>query len=244
MEEYYPSGVNYVSLEQNSEIPFIRKRYEVRLREYPEDWPLTRGDVEAEILKLLNTLTEGTPFRVPRLLSREPPDLLTMEFCPGERLRDLPLDRLPDRTLWSQLFDLLHRIQLLPWESLSPSLQSALDGQWPIWDCMRRWKTSRNTYTEPPHTCLCLGDVSLNNLLFDGNQICLIDFECTHWGCMGYDGGLLLAAAGVRWADLPVLDEVTAGFQSCRADEDWKQSCLFWRERLWDYYYRNRKLCP
>ena len=244
MDDIFPSGVNYVSMEQEGGKPYIKKRYEIRLKDYPEDWPLSRGDVEAELMVLLRSMTEGTRFRVPKVLHRTPPDLLTMEFCPGERLRDLPLDKLPDKDLWTQLFELLYRIQQIPWDAFSPSLQRALEAQWPIWDCMRRWKTDRSTFTEPPHTCLCLGDVSLNNLLYDGDKICLIDFECAHWGCAGYDVGLLTAAAGVFWEGQPILDVVNEAFISCNADESWKESCMFWKGRLWHYYYDNRNICP
>lgn len=196
------------------------------------------------MLILLKTLTDNSSFYVPELFIWTPPDTLTMEYCNGLRLRDLPQEQLPDATLWSQLFDLLYEIQQMSWASLSPVLQTALEGQYPIWDCMRRWKTNRTSFVEPPHACLCLGDVSLNNLLYDGQRICLLDFECAHWGCSGYDGGLLLAAAESWWEGQPVLGNLMDGFHFSRGDESWKQDCLAWRARLWDFYDKNRAVCP
>lgn len=39
--------------------------------------------------------------------------------------------------------------------------------------------------TKPPWY-FCLGDVSLNNILFDGKQFTLLDFECAHMGYLGF----------------------------------------------------------
>ena len=192
----------------------VRKTYREKLKNYEERWPLSRRDAEAGAFRLLDRLIREKSHRclaVPCLYPEfDRPDTLTMDYIDAPPLGTLleapgpPASDLPGGEPLRDLFRLLSELRKIAPEDLEgqdPSFLDALSRQDQILTCMLRNKHGGSVPTgavrggQTGPDCLGLGDLSLNNLLWDGSRLWLLDLECVHWGWPGYDEGQLLAMA-------------------------------------------------
>ena len=105
----------------------------------------------------------------------------------------LSLFTLPSQKQFCDLISILYKINHFSVEDFQDHEKVLLQNQDEIVRCMYHNKLNDQIrpLTRPPWY-FCLGDVSLNNILFDGKQFTLLDFECAHMGYLGYDIGQLL----------------------------------------------------
>ena len=237
-ERVFPSGANQVELVRRGSGLAVRKTYQAQLKSYPERWPVSRREVEAFLLGWMRDHC-APGVRVPALLERGE-NFLLLEHCPGTPLAECATARLRDAALWRALFETLYALRLLRWDALDAETQALLSAQRPILDCMLRWKTQGDISPDRRPNRLCLGDVSLHNILFSG-ELVLLDFECGHWGYAGYDMGQLLAMAETHWPASLLEETIYPAFFHAAADERERQDCLYWRDRLKPYYTKTRE---
>lgn len=193
---------------QKGQCALLHKFFAEKLICYDTYWPLSRMNVEIavnqEIHKILNN-TNMAPFMrlidTPTITSIQPDsNSYTMEYITGKTLLQI-FSNDQEASLITNLNDdhikalvhLLNRISKIKLSNFSPDIQKCFKDQTAIVSCMYQNKLKNYLPILPQEKgTLCLGDVSINNLLFDGKKLYLIDFECAHFGYPGYDYGQIL----------------------------------------------------
>ena len=177
---------------------------------YDVFWPVSRFDVECFTHKLVSELTKGNCyFHQPDFISSDNQrKILTLEYIDAKPLMSffecskgasadaLSPFPLPNQKQFSKLISILHKINHFDTDTFSHHEKVLLQNQDAIIRCMYHNKLNdqfRPLTRQPWY--FCLGDVSLNNILFDGKHFTLLDFECAHMGYLGYDIGQLLGMA-------------------------------------------------
>ena len=169
----------------------IIKIYRSHLKCYDTQWPLTRGQVEVDLIHLLTSLQDDR-IQFPRILSWQPKTTtLTMKRLSGHPLSQFQAEDLMDDQLWKPLFSFLENLKNITKQDLLQATGSYFYQQTKIQNCMYQNKIEQRPPLGQP--ILCLGDVSIYNVLWDTKKPAMVDFECAHWGYMGYDIGQLLA---------------------------------------------------
>ncbi|MDO4478838.1 MAG: phosphotransferase [Lachnospiraceae bacterium] len=208
-------------------------------------WPVSRADVEAFVLNKTEALADGNPhFHQPHVIDFDKTQhTLTLTYIPAEPLSVLCCEKAPANTgvglpsvhQLTELLRFLHRINHLPYDSFSADEKRLLDQQLEIVQCMyhNKMKDICRPLTGAPWY-FCLGDVSLNNILFDGDCFTLLDFECAHMGYAGYDIGQLLGMA--RVSDSLLAERLIQALKTAVPDEAERALILIWADRFEQYY--------
>jgi hypothetical protein len=66
----------------------------------------------------------------------------------------------------------------------------------------------------------------------------MVDFECAHWGYMGYDIGQLLAMFQVWFAHTPLLPYLDAHIPLWIQDSQFYQQSIVWKKAFLPYYQK------
>lgn len=237
MEKQLTSGSNYVKLIETTYGKTVHKRYESRLKDYEVCWPLGRACVEYKLMQALRSFAEPYGVRFPQVYEfRETGDLY-MEYIEGNTLARAC--EVSTKAI-EGLFLFLFRLSKMTARSY-PELSDMLSGQKEIVDCMYAWKLSNRITPAPQEAaCLCLGDVSLHNLIYDGERLCPVDLECAHMGYPGYDIGQFLGMADARLAGIKIYADICGAYETVITDAAYKQQCEYFRS-LFTEYYRLRR---
>lgn len=233
MEKQLTSGSNYVELIETAYGKTVHKRYESRLKDYDVCWPLGRACVEYKLMQALRPFAEPYGVRFPQVYEfRETGDLY-MEYVEGSTL--MKAREVSTKAL-EGLFLFLFRLSEAT-DRFYPELSDRLSDQKEIVDCMYAWKLS-NRITPAPQgaACLCLGDVSLHNLIYDGERLCLVDLECAHMGYPGYDIGQFLGMADAKLADIDIYTGICRAYETVITDAAYKERCEYFRSLFAEYY--------
>lgn len=239
-QRVFLSGANRVSLHSAGSTLWVEKKYGSQLTGYPVIWPVSRCETEASLLEYLSQRFGSPEIRFPRVYSCDPSGLLKMEYCPGKPLavcREAELDR-PE--LWKALFRLLYGLSGISRGTAAAIIGPALARQSAIRDCMLREKikdaAALDGFAKDMPDALCLGDLSLNNILLDGGHLWILDLECAHWGKQGYDAGQLLAMSRACWPDGSIYDSIKDAFVQSIPDARYRASARLWEERFLPFY--------
>lgn len=188
----FPSTINRVSLRRVSGETFIRKEYPAKGIRSAVELPVDRALIEFQVMHRLSRIAEefADSIRIPHIIDyHSSPRWLDLEYLTGNSLRDLPVGRWPDASKFRRLFEFLVLVgQSEPWYKTADPL--AIVGRtmrdaliaYKVKDTVPRGLFATNTN--------CLGDLTLGNILWDGNHLILIDFEFAHIGTAGFDLGL------------------------------------------------------
>lgn len=238
-----PSGANRVTLHSGSGRQWIEKKYEAQLTGYPVHWPVSRGGTEAALLEYLPQFLRSEKLHFPRVYRWDPArSILSMEYCPGKPLSACSESELLGPLPWEELFQFLYSLQALSRKTMEAAIGPVFAGQEEIRRCMLREKIGvkhgdASAFGDSAATdTLCLGDLSLNNILWDQERFWLIDLECAHMGSQGYDAGQLLAMARARWADGPVFAKIERAFLESIPDAAFRAGGRFWEEKFLPFY--------
>ena len=236
--EYFDSKSNYVLCRRDENGEYIEKTYRRKLRNYDVEWPESRAFVEAFFLGYLKS-KQTRHVSVPQIYQYIPPGCIQMEYCKGTPLSDAPVNDLMDIDMWTVLFGFLQSLSELPYAFVKEQTNGAFQKQEEIFRCMIRWKMQgRLDVPYPEQNCVCLGDVSVNNILVSGKRFYLLDFECAHWGYTGYDIGQLLGMLNATMKNRDVLEVVKKAFQKTVLVPSVYENCLYWKKRFCDYYQK------
>jgi len=202
---------NTIQIIEKSGQKRIQKSFSEKLRMYDVFWPISRFEVECFTHKLVARFTKDNSFfHQPAIISCDnQKKMVTFEYINAKPLMSFfeslknaspnafadvccPLV-LPTTEKLSNLISILHEINHFNNDDFSEHEKSLLQNQNEIVRCMyhNKLQDQVSPRTKAPWY-FCLGDVSLNNILFDGKQFTLLDFECAHMGYLGYDIGQLL----------------------------------------------------
>ena len=202
---------NTIQIIEKSGQKRIQKSFSEKLRMYDVFWPVSRFEVECFTHKLVAQLTKDNgSFHQPAIISCDnQKKMVTFEYIDAKPLMSFfeslktistnaSADALcppvrPTAKQLSKLISILHEINHFNTDDFSEHEKLLLQNQDEIVRCMyhNKLKDQVSLRTKAPWY-FCLGDVSLNNILFDGKQFTLLDFECAHMGYLGYDIGQLL----------------------------------------------------
>lgn len=242
---YFSSETNSVSLKNRGNSVYVEKRYFEKLKNYPlVNWPLERAAVEAFLLLFLQKRVEKSRIFVPVLYKFQAPDVLEMEYCMGTQLLEAPFEAMYEEEIWKQLFSFLYGLTDVKEEYLLKMTKDAFSEQKKIFDCMKHWKFQ--DIVRPPagsYGCLCLGDVSLSNIIVSERGFTLLDFECAHTGYQGYDIGQVLGMIEVYRPDKRMEMILESALETSVKDSFYKECCFYWKKRFADYYSVKRKGC-
>lgn len=237
------SKVNDVKLTQIGGRRFIRKAYGTKAFETGIQLPLSRSKVEYRILNRLPELTPvkayGVKFpRVNRFI--EYPAVIEMEYIIAGNLRQTSSGNLPDAHHFYQLGRFLKAVQELDMSDVTQIFTGLEEVSKRSSSAMLRYKVPSYLpdETERFYPTLCLGDLTLSNILSDGGSIYLIDFEFAHVGYVGFDAGQLLAEmesslVGRERSDIPAA--LREGFSK---RNKFSQQCERWKNEFLPYYKR------
>lgn len=207
------SNIVTYHVQENSK-GLLHKFFAPKLVCYDTNWPMSRMLVEAHTLEYLSKLSMddsliGIPAPCPEQYTNHS---IAMQYIAGTSLSDLlsqlsandfmansnkkQKHSLPDYEQLLALITFLKNIAELPISDFTNDMTNALLSQTEIVECMYKNKLKNQVpiLTSDPRF-FCLGDVSLNNILFDETKLYLIDFECAHLGYYGYDISQLLGMA-------------------------------------------------
>lgn len=234
MARQFTSGSNYVEMIETAHGKTVHKRYESRLKDYDVCWPIGRACVEYKLMQALRPFAEQCFVRIPKIYEYKEPGDLYMEFIEGSSLS--MTDSVNEKAL-EGLFLFLYRLSDIT-DSSYPELSDMLSGQKEIVDCMYAWKLS-NRITPVPQgaACLCLGDVSIHNLIYDGERLCLVDLECAHMGYPGYDIGQFLGMADARLTGIDIHAVICRAYETIITDTAYKEQCEYFRTLFAEYYH-------
>ncbi|MDX8416258.1 phosphotransferase [Absicoccus intestinalis] len=222
--------VNDVQAKQDQ----IIKVYHSHLKKYDTHWPLTRAQVEVDMIHLLSSLQDDQ-IQFPKIIAWQPKTTtLTMKRLSGRPLSQFQAKDLMDEQLWKPLFSFFEDLKNITKQDLRQATGSYFSYQTKIQKCMYQNKIEQ----QPPlgKQMLCLGDVSIYNVLWDTKKPALVDLECAHWGYPGYDIGQLLAMLQVRFAHTPLLPYLDAHMSQWIQDPLFYQQIIEWKQAFLPYY--------
>lgn len=240
--EAFASGANQVTFCKWKDKEAVRKEYKEKLKNYPVCWPISREQVEASLLQKLSKMEEKRDascfIHFPEIYNEEKTKhVLWMEFCEGKKLAEWNPEQLKKTSVWRAFFQFLYHLKELDKYKVEKLTQGAILGQEAIWDCMVHWKLKNQKLPDTwKPTCLVLGDMSVNNILFDGKQLTLIDFECAHWGYEGYDVGQFLGMAHAMWKTSTFPGYLERILKNSTQDQEWIEKCMYWKQKFERYY--------
>lgn len=241
---YFSSETNSVSLKNRGNGVYVEKRYFEKLKNYPlVSWPLERAAVEAFLLLFLQERVEKSRIFVPMLYKFHAPDILEMEYCIGTPLLEAPFEAMYEEEIWKQLFSFLYSLTDVKEEYLLKMTKDAFAGQKKIFACMKHWKFQ--DVINPPegsYGCLCLGDVSLSNIIVSERGLSLFDFECAHFGYLGYDAGQVLGMMEAYRPDKKMKILLEGALETAVDNHFYKECCFYWKKRFAEYY--SQKVLP
>ena len=244
-DSYFSSETNIVALKCREGKHYIEKRYCETLKDYPSvNWPIERAAVEAALLTFLKERLNGSRIFVPVLYKFCAPDILEMEYCMGTKLFEAPYEDIYNPYIWEQLFSFLYGLTDVKEEYLLEMTKDAFVWQQKIFDCMKHWKFQ--DVIRPPeesYGCLCLGDVSLSNILVSVRGFTLLDLECAHIGYLGYDIGQILGMMEVYRPDRRMGMFLEYALENSVKDPLYKECCYYWKKRFAEYYFAKREGC-
>lgn len=238
---FFQSEANQVSVKIKDGRQYVEKKYFEKLKDYPVKWPLKRAEVEAFLLTFLPEILEEKNIFIPMLYHFQKPNTLQMEYCSGTPLIESSIELLYQKDLWQNLFSFLYQLKEIDLAGFCQPVKEALCKQQIIFDCMKHWKF--NDYIDPPHNsygCLVLGDMSLSNILISSKGMTLLDFECAHWGYLGYDIGQILGMLDAYRDDAKLKIILMQAMDDAISDQFYQECCFYWRKRFAEYY-RNKK---
>lgn len=249
---------------QKSNGTLLRKFFAEKLVCYETKWPLSRMDVEIAIHEKISFLLKNDTNRtflnmigVPSIQSvdREK-HFFTMEYIEGQTIWNLFSNQYDDvgdiRSLpsllkkehFQALVRILLQLQKIELDDFPEDTQMHFQNQKCIVECMFKNKIKNQLpIPEEPNGVLCLGDLSLNNILFDGKKLYLIDFECAHFGYSGYDLGQLLGMSKAYQKRVslfqPIYNNMNEAIHCEIKDSGLLNNIMMWKNIFCDYYNYN-----
>ena len=240
----------------------IQKSFSKKLRMYDVFWPISRFEVECFTHKLVSEFAkDDCYFHQPAFISSDnSKKILTLEYIDAQPLMSffkcsthvganasadaLYPFMLPTKKQFSNLISILHKINHYSFDTFSEYEKALLRNQDEIVRCMyhNKLKDQVCPLTKPPWY-FCLGDVSLNNILFDGKQFTLLDFECAHMGYLGYDIGQLLGMTiahekqSAMIADHMFSQNLLQAITETISDSNELSEIFIWANRFERYYF-------
>lgn len=179
----------------------LHKFFAPKLVCYDVLWPMSRMQIEGACLDLLQTVLDDNPYVAApvHFSSFDTETSIAMEFIEGISLFDILSNpsassyAIPSKEQLCFLLLALRKTSSVSLTDFPLDIQSIFLDQLEIVKCMYQNKL-KNQVPVPSTDSrfFCLGDVSLNNILFDGHSFTLIDLECAHFGYEGYDTCQLL----------------------------------------------------
>lgn len=224
MNYEYDSKSNRVIRNGNT----ITKCYSRKLKEIPVKWPKTRKNVESSLLKMLQPL-HNEKIRFPKIL-KETYTSITMTFIDAKPIHEIGIQSVLEKDLLRHLFLFLYDFYRQDYQRYINKRD--LHKQRKIAYYMRLWKCKE--YYPIQEECLCLGDLSIHNILVGKDYLALIDFECAHLGDIGYDIGQLLAMIQAAYPN--DYKKVETVLFLTISDNEFIEKCLLWKERLFPFY--------
>lgn len=248
MKSYtYLGKSNQITQKTVGELTYIEKHYEEKLVQYDVCWPLSRRDAELLSYQLFSKLAKDNCFvRIPHIYADySSSQTLAIEEINAPTLTHLITTQadaaVPSVTSFTALLTLLHSLSQLRATDFSKSELALFEKQKEIAACMYHNKHRDAISVINDATWhFCLGDVSLNNLIFDGEFLYPIDFECAHPGYLGYDIGQLLGMADA-YANLSqnaraLRDNLFFAYASVSINTKHRSQIDVWRSRFFAYY--------
>lgn len=240
--EAFVSGANKVTFCRWKDKEAVRKEYKEKLKNYPVCWPISREQVEVSILQKLHRIEEkrntNQAIHFPEIYNEEKKShVLWMEYCKGKTLAKWSPEQLQKAPVWNDFFRFLYHLKELDKYKIEYMTQGAIFEQETIRNCMMHWKLKDQKLPDIwKPTCLVLGDMSVNNIIFDGKRLTLIDFECAHWGYEGYDVGQFLGMAHALWKTSTFPGYLEQILKNNIQDKKWIEKCMYWKQMFMKYY--------
>lgn len=192
-----PSTVNFVTSFEEGGVRFVRKTFGPYANRTGVKLPVARCTIERRVHNAVAELVEA-PLRLPpivRQLSTSTENVF--EFVSGHPLRQLE-EALwpPEHVLW-RLGHFLANVEEISDNQVSALFKGLEEPEKKLREAIILHKVGTQDI-DPSDARLCLGDVGLGNLLWDGNTLSILDFEFAHREAYGFDAGQLCAELKAR----------------------------------------------
>lgn len=235
--------INNIYFLNNSNKKIVIKKYNTIAKGFNIEFPLTRAIVENNLITYLssNISLEKIHFPIVLRYIGIPPTLI-MEKSNLVPLSQLKPNEYPSVSVWKEFFTFIYSLKTIDYHMVEEIFAGHMDNQEIIKDIMYTIKIkTRNPQLEQAGI-LCLGDLSPNNILCDKHNICLIDFECSHWGSVGYDLGQFFAMLSILYKknNSVQYNRIKQCFKNTVKDIYYITKCFEWEKQLIPYYSRGK----
>ena len=200
-EPKFNSIVNNVTLIKNEHESFVCKQFYPYAVKTKIRVPIERAIIEFKINNFIkeHLLEDYTLISVPKILDYFPSiHVIKYELIEGVRPFDLPNINNVPQIVWQELYKFLKRLSSIKQKQVNELFLNSMSMTTKIQKTLFAYNFPNKNLIFT-NECLCLGDVNLSNMIWNGKKLYLFDFETAHLGAYGFDIGQISAQLKIKF---------------------------------------------
>ncbi len=225
---------------------YVKKNYAPYAKQTGVNLDTNRILIEKTIIKFLSKkiAAYSNDIGIPQIVGFNRTDRSVMfRYINGSRILEINPKQWPTACQWIALIDFLISLYNIRAKKVSKIFSKLIDVQEYNRNHLFKYKCLEPPALQDNKNTLCLGDISLSNLLYDNRKIYLIDFEFAHLGYAGYDigqlGGQLQAMMNSTEHGYSEINSTLLLIENrVQVYSVLNTGYVFWKEQFYKYYIR------